>query len=593
MANNFSKLWKNISPRRRWQLAGLAALMLLGTFAEMATLGAVVPFLAVLADPQVAENYSFLQKIFASAGHIGDNPLLSAAIFFSLISVGAALLRLLLSWVTLRISFGLGGDLGGEVYRHILHKPYSWHVEHNSSEVISGIDKVSSVIGGIILPALQGLVSIFMVIGILTMLFVIDVHSASVAVIGFSFLYGFTTLTLRKKLLLNGKSIAEKMTQRMQSVQEGLGGIRDVVLDGTQQIYLRRFMVLDSAMRRSQATNNFLAISPRFVIEAFGMVLIVALAYWLSGESGGLSGSVSVLGALAIGAQKLLPQMQLIYFSWSSITGNRSALTDVLSLIAQPPVTNTETECFNSLCIPKESTSTPLIYIQDVKFRYKPNIPNVLNGISLQISRGMRVGIMGRTGSGKSTLVDIVMGLLEPTSGHIYINGVALDAQNRREWQKRIAHVPQSIYLSDTNIAENIAFGIPETEIEVDRVRDAASRAQLSEFIESLPDKYQTSVGERGVRLSGGQRQRIGLARALYREADVLILDEATSSLDIPTESAVMDSVLKLNESLTLLVIAHRLTTLEKCHFVFEVDGGVANLISSNQINNIIKSRAS
>jgi ABC-type multidrug transport system fused ATPase/permease subunit len=348
-----------------------------------------------------------------------------------------------------------------------------------------------------------------------------------------------------------------------------LGGIRDVLIDGTQGVYIKRFWWVDASVRQAQAVNGFISTAPRYLIESIGMVFIAILAYWLSLREGGLSAAIPVLGALAVGAQKLFPQMQQIYFGWATVRGSQAALVDVVALLEQP--------------IPDEY-SKPLsrgatrlehgITLRNLGFRYRNDAPEVIRQLGFKIPRGGRVGFIGKTGSGKSTVLDLIMGLLEPTSGSIEIDGRPLTGANRRAWQARIAHVPQSIYLADATIAENIAFGLDAHNIDQLRVREAARKAQLAEFIEALPAQYQTKVGERGVRLSGGQRQRIGLARALYKQADVLVLDEATSALDDATEKAVMRAIDALGKDMTILMVAHRVSTLRSCDRIFELKDG-------------------
>jgi len=581
LTSSLVRLLSHLSRRRRWQLVALIFLMLVAAIAEMATLGAVVPFLALLADPSVANKYPLLQTVLTWFGAPQGNVLLSAGILFCIIALGAAMIRMLMMWSSMRFSYGLGADIGGEVYRRTLYQPYSWHVSRNSSEILAGIDKVNAVVGGVLTPLMQGTVAFVMSLGILAMLITIDMPTALIAGVGFTVMYGITTLTLRHRLVRNSKVISANLTQRVQAVQEGLGGIRDVLLDGTQPIYYRKFATFDYAMRRSQASNAVIAASPRYIIEAAGMVLIVALAYWLSPRQGGLTSAIPVLGALAIGAQKLLPQMQLVYSTWSSISGNRNQLEDVLALLSQPipaeysqatPVRQSTKDATASHRGAQSSgLGKPLIALRNVSFRYKAEAPEVLHNINLEIACGARIGFIGKTGSGKSTLIDLIMGLLAPSVGQIEIDGLPLDTHNRRAWQHRIAHVPQAIYLSDTSIAENIAFGVPTAQIDMGRVKMAGIKAQLDEFIEAQPQQYQTRVGERGVRLSGGQRQRIGLARALYKQADVLVLDEATSALDDATEKSVMSAIKALGDELTVLMIAHRVSTLRDCDQIVEL----------------------
>ena len=565
------RLYSHLSQRRRWQLIGLIILMFLGAVAEMATLGAVFPFLALLGDQSLAFKYPLLLKVFGfiDLGE-GRNIIFSAAVLFAIVAIGAAAIRMLLLWAGYRFTFALGADIGSEVYRRTLYQPFSFHVGLNTSEIIAGLTKVQGVVFGVINPLVLGLVALLLSLAILGVLISIDPFTAAIAGASFAALYLAAIFVTKRGLRANGKVIAQNEALRVQAIQEGLGGIRDVLIDGTQPIYIERFRKFDAAQKQAQASNSFIPTAPRYLIEAFGMVLIAVLAYWLSQREGGLSAAIPVLGALAIGAQKLLPQTQQIYYAWATLSGNRAVLADVLALLDQP----IPSEYLNPAPI-GATRLTNQLELRNVNFRYRSDAPMVVRNVSVVIPRGNRVGFIGKTGSGKSTLIDLIMGLLEPTAGHVEIDGQQLTSINRRNWQARIAHVPQSIYLADTSIAGNIAFGTDSTGIDMARVCDAAKRAQLADFIDSLPQKYQTTVGERGVRLSGGQRQRIGIARALYKHADVLILDEATSALDDETEKATMRAIETLGDEITVLMIAHRVSTLSGCDQIFELENGV------------------
>jgi ABC-type multidrug transport system fused ATPase/permease subunit len=364
-------------------------------------------------------------------------------------------------------------------------------------------------------------------------------------------------------------------------VQEGLGGIRDVLIDGTQKVYAARLNKTLAAQSEARAALAFIGTVPRFLIEGIGMVLIAMVAYSMSFRHGGISTALPVLGALALGAQRLLPQMQQAYFGWASLSGTRQSLADVLEFLEQ-----TEAD------LDREAAVSPLgmkldIAMRNVSFRYGETQSDVLQKLDLTIPRGSKIGFIGETGSGKSTMLDLIMGLLEPTSGSIEVDGEPITSCNRRSWQASIAHVPQAVYLSDASIEENIAFGCDTNHVDRRLVIDAACKAQLGEFISSLPAGYDTLVGERGVRLSGGQRQRIGLARALYKRAAVLVLDEATSALDAGTEQAVMQAVNDLGESVTVLMVAHRVTSLRNCDRIVELRAG--NVCRSGSYEEIIE----
>jgi ATP-binding cassette subfamily B protein len=299
------------------------------------------------------------------------------------------------------------------------------------------------------------------------------------------------------------------------------------------------------------------------------MVLIAGLAYVLAASPSGITDSIPVLGALALGATRLLPVLQQAYASLSNLRGSQSILKETLNLLKQTLPVHAD-----------ESLPAPIhfkhnITLTNLAFRYTENTPWVLQpSLSFSIQKGSRIGFIGDTGCGKSTLLDIIMGLLQPTNGTLAIDGVNINELNQRGWQAHIAHVPQSIFLADTSITENIAFGVPTEQIDHDRVRQAAQKAQISDTIESLGEQYNTEVGERGVQLSGGQRQRIGIARALYKEADLIVFDEATSALDNDTERAVMEAIDNLGDEITVIIVAHRLTTLKNCTQVIELEDG-------------------
>jgi ATP-binding cassette subfamily B protein len=350
-------------------------------------------------------------------------------------------------------------------------------------------------------------------------------------------------------------------------VQEGLGGIRDVLLDHSQGLFARRFNQIDWPLRQAQASNNIIGPSPRFAVEALGMVLIALLGNYMTVSGGGVAAALPTLGALALGAQRLMPLLQLTYQGWVMVAGNRRVLDDVVDLLQQPVSEDTKDQIM------------PLhfsvgIRFQSVAFAYQPNLPVVLQDLTLTIPKGSKVGFIGTTGSGKSTLMDLLMGLLQPSAGQISVDDIPLVGEARLGWQRNIAHVPQAIFLADASFAENIAFGVAADQVDMVRVHHAAQRAQISQFIESSPKGYGAMVGERGVRLSGGQRQRIGIARALYKQATVLVFDEATSALDTETEEAVMEAIDGLGKELTIVLIAHRLTTLKNCTQIVELAGG-------------------
>ena len=575
-----TRLWSHIASRRRFQFALLLILMIAASFAEILSLGAVLPFLAVLTDPNRIFQLPATQPFIKILGITAPDQLLKPlAITFGLAALISGSMRLLLMWANNRLSFAAGADLSISIYRRTLYQPYAVHAARNSSEVINGISSKTGNVINIIQQVMILISATIMLISILIALLTLDTVIALSAFGGFGLIYAVIILFTRKRQYNNGKCIARESTQVIKSLQEGLGGIRDVLIDKSQSVYCQIYRNADLPLRRAQGNSSFISAAPRYGIEALGMMLIALLAYVLARQPDGIAKVIPVLGALALGAQRLLPILQQAYGAWSSIQGNQVSLQDTLALLDQPLPDDAGQP------VPDPIAFSRQIDLKNLSFRYSPETPYVLNKLNLSIPKGGSIGFMGLTGSGKSTLLDIVMGLLQPTDGTLNIDGEPIITSNNGAWQAHIAHVPQAIFLADSTIEENIAFGVHTTKIDHKRVQQAAKKAQIADIIETWPKKYQTFVGERGIRLSGGQRQRIGIARALYKQADVIIFDEATSALDNETEQAVMQSIEDLGKDLTILIIAHRLTTLKNCDQIVELgDGGIKRIGTYNEI---------
>ncbi len=570
ISNLLGRLWHHLHRRRRFQFGLLTGLMLVSALAEVVSLGTVLPFLGILVAPDRVLNHPLIGGIVQDWGITSaDQLLLPLTLAFITVALIAGAIRIFLIWSSTRLAFTTGADLGIEIYRRTLYQPYWVHVSQNSSEVISGITKkTDAVVFSVLVPLLTLVSSAFLVVAIIIILIVIDPIMASLAGFSFGFSYALITWVSRRQLRRNSHYIAREQTQVNKALQEGLGGIRDVLLGGAQSVYCDVFRRADQKLRQAQGSVIFIGGSPRHALETLGMVLIAALTYALSQQVGGISTALPVLGVLALSAQRLLPSLQQIYYAWSSIAGYQASLADTIALLDQPLP-----EKF------QKSKTIPLliqdkICLEDVRFRYISEGPWVLNGLNLVIAKGARVGFVGSTGSGKSTTLDLLMGLLLPTEGKLLVDGQHISGNRLTAWQRSIAHVPQSIFLADTTLAENIAFGVPAENIDMERVQQAARQAQIADFIERSPEGYKAFVGERGVRLSGGQCQRIGIARALYKQASVLVLDEATSALDNATEQSVMDAIGELNRDLTILLIAHRLSTVQHCDLIVELEHG-------------------
>jgi ABC-type multidrug transport system fused ATPase/permease subunit len=561
------RLWRHLPAKRKVQLAALLATMVAAAAAEIVSLAAVVPFLTVLADPDRLWKQPWVRGVAERWGAAEPAELLlPLTLLFAASAVAAGIVRIVNLWVSGRVAAGTGSDLAQEAYCRTLHQPYLVHVARNSATITTAvISHIDGVVHAILTPALLIATNVIVMTAIATGLVFVDPWVAFLTVAAFGGAYLLISGATKHSLAANGHEQVARVHALMQNVQEGIGAIRDVLLDHSQPYYLSRYRDADWALRQLRARAELLGAFPRFVIEAGAMAGVAVLTYTLVTRQGGIAAALPVLGALALGAQRLLPALQQTYQSLTHLENNTTSLAIVLDLLEQPV-----SQAAGSTIAPASFTQS--IALEHVSFRYQADMAPVFRDVSLTIRRGERVAFVGPTGSGKSTLADIIMGLLPPWSGRLLVDGreVAPEA-----WQANIAHVPQSIFLADASIAENIALGIPPAQVDRARLEAAARQAQIADFIESLPLGYDTTVGERGIRLSGGQRQRIGIARALYKKAPVLVFDEATSALDDVTEKSLMDTLDGLSRELTIIMIAHRTSTTYYCDRSVLVSGGV------------------
>jgi ATP-binding cassette subfamily B protein len=561
------KLFLLMERRRRYQFLILLALMVLTSAFEVISIGAVIPFLGALIEPSNIFELPAAQPFIQFLGVNQPTQIIfPISALFAIAVVMSGAMRLLLLWVSVKFSFILGVDLSVSIFTQVINQPYIAHTKQNSSDIISAISiKIAQVINGVVLSVLNMISSFIIFIAIITILLVINPGASLTAILLFSSLYLFFYLYVKQKLKVNSANVTRESNSLIKIVQEALGGIRDIIIDSNEKFYRSIFWRADLVFRKSLGSTLFITSSPRYFMETFGVLLIVLLAYMLStqGEKSFADG-IPVLGALALGAQRLLPVMQIFYNAWGNIKGTHFVLKEVLGYLNLNDTKTTN-------LINDDCTFEKNIRLKDVSFGYDENPIPAINNINIDIKKGDCIGIIGKTGSGKSTLIDIMMGLLDPTHGTLEVDENVITRSNRRAWQSRIAHVPQNIYLSDSTLEENIAFGIPVEEIDSSLVRRAAISANIDSVVNEWPLKYKTILGERGIRLSGGQRQRIGIARALYKQADVLFLDEATSSVDTATELSIMKDIEKLGNDVTLIIIAHRITTLKNCSRILEL----------------------
>ena len=574
----FQDLWSHISKRRKVQFLLLLILTIFASIAEVVSLGAILPFIGILTQPEQVFESPWLSEFISFFGiKSGQELVLPLTVAFGLAAIIAGSLRLLLLWLSIKLSNATGADLSIEVYERTLYQPFSVHLERSSSEIISGITQKVTAATGVLLAVTAVITSSLLFTSIMTTMLIVDPAVTIIAGLTFGAAYLVVVFFTSSRFELNSRSIATQQTQVVKALQEGLGAIRDVILDATQLVYTNIYRKAILFLMKANGENRFMNQAPRYAMESLGMVLIAIFVLALTNRPGGITSALPLLGMLALGAQRLLPLMQQIYGNWSVVAGSHAALNDVVNLLNQPFPSNHYKEESKPINIENSFS------LQNIQFRYNDDTPWVLDDISLEIKKGSRIGLIGATGSGKSTTLDLIMGLLEPSRGSLVVDNRIIDDSLIRSWRRTVAHVPQSIFLADSSIAENIAFGVLPDQIDMARVKKAASKAMISDFIESRKYNYNEIVGERGVRLSGGQRQRIGIARALYKKANIIIFDEATSALDNETEEIVMETIRNLGNDLTLIIVAHRLTTLKDCTKIIELQNGKISRTGSFQ----------
>jgi len=568
----FFKIWNAINIRRKKQLFLVSILMILSGLSEMLTLASLVPFLSVITNPSEFWEIRIVQKVALIFGVISYEDLMPIVtiLFISAVCL-SAIVRLLNLWINIKLSALIGSDFACKTYENVLSRQYSSYLNSSSSKTISTLTSKVPALCTVVTKYLQFFTAFVVIVGILLTLILIEKTIAIFVPIVFGVIYLIIGFILNKKLKVSSKIIATSSDKMVKSVQQGLGHFREIILEGNQKYFLSDFKKYDFPMRLGYAKNLYFAMFPRYILETIGIIIISLIAYSLTQRDAQSISLISFLGILTLGVQRILPSIQIIYSSWAEISGYSKPTLDVLEIVEE----NKKFYNLNNI-VPIEKFTK--IEFKNVSFKYSKNDDFILKNISTEIYSGDVVGIIGKTGSGKSTFIDLLMGLLQPTMGEILIDGKNINKPSNRkllsQWRKSLAHVPQSIFLSEGTIKENISLGINDNLIRNSEIKNSAKIAFIDEFINSLDLKYNTYVGERGVKLSGGQVQRIGIARALFKKKKVLILDEATSALDTNTEENVILNIGKEKIARTIIMISHRHSTLDKCNKLIEIKKG-------------------
>ena len=514
----------------------------------------------------------------------GNTSLTLTALSFIVLALLSNSLRLLAAWGNGLLTALISRDLNEIAFRNILYQPYLRQLEKSSSEVIAEMRQIDGFTTGVIAPSLQLFASATSITATLTASLIVSWQASLLAIIACTGIYIAVALGIKRPLRESGYELVNRGKLELKIQQESLGGIRDILLDQSQEVHIKRY---SQSIRRSKllgARVGFLQTTPRFIIEGAAYVALGVLCLAMISAKGTSYLSIPILGTLGLAFQNMLPSAQQAFSCWSSFRASQASAS-VVSAMVQETTSHRPIQETSPSSVSKEFQNWSRdITLRDAYFRYpghsRADQEYCLSGINITFGKGQVYGVAGKTGSGKSTLVDIIMGLLPLTHGYMEVDNLILETEAQRlAWMSQIAHVPQSIFLSDSSIAENIAFGVDCDQIDYERLKWAASMACAQEFIDLLSDGFRSLVGERGNRLSGGQRQRLGIARALYKQSSLLVLDESTSALDSKTETDVMANISSLGMTHTVIMIAHRLSTLQQCDKVLVVKNGRVDCI--------------
>jgi ATP-binding cassette, subfamily B, bacterial PglK len=590
LLDNLKKISDLLTGRQRRAAGCLLATMVAIGLMQAASVVSVLPFLAVIANPGMVEANPWLSWAYELFGFASQRHFLIAlggVVLLSLVIVNLASAAGI--WLRSRFAWGLNLHLSKALLAKYLAQPYSFHLGRNSSDFSSAIlGEVSKLASEFVMPALEFLTRSITILCLFLLVVAVDPMVAAVATALFGGIYAVIYFGVRGRLGLLGRCRLAANQERFKAVQEAFGAIKETKVLQRENHFIRRYEEPTRTMTRSMISHQLVSEIPRFLLEilAFGGMLCLVLYFLATRDA--LGQILPVLGVYGLAGYRMMPALQTAFASFAALRFNQSVVDLIHRELSQPAAGWAEDfgpEDLNAQPLPLPFKRS--IELRDVTFAYAESRQPAVRALTLTIPFRSSIALCGATGSGKTTTADIILALLKPQRGQLLVDGVAITAENRGAWQRNLGYVPQSIYLADTTIAENIAYGLPREKIDMQAVRRAARDASIAGFIErELPDGYETMVGERGVRLSGGQRQRIGIARALYHSPSVIVMDEATSALDGETEAVVMEAVRSLSKATTLIVIAHRLSTVRLCQLVYHLDRGA--LIDSGSYHELI-----
>jgi ATP-binding cassette, subfamily B, bacterial PglK len=576
ITDSLKELISYLSEKRKKQILIFIILTIFTSMMEMLSVAAVVPFIQSLTNPDyTGKNLFFYDLILINNK---KDLLLVTSLLFASISGLTALLRCILVYFTAKLSNMITAELSIKIYKSKLYEPYSKFISQSSNIIISAVTEKINQIYSFLNSVVNIVSGIFILIGLTLILLWINIMATVFSLGFFGILYFVIILLSKKTLKRNSQIINYEQNKIILSLQNGLGSIRDIILDKTHEFYISTFSKSNFNKAKRKSIGEVIAFAPRYIFEGMAVILVVLLILLY-----GMKSQINIddftiffptLAALALGSQKMIPLLNSLFANLSNMRQSVFQIAEVIDILNEDMKKDRETSCKKN-----EIYFEKYIVFKNIFFSYEKNKKYIFEDINLKIKKGSRVGIIGKTGEGKSTFLDLLMGLLEPVNGSILIDSTKLSQETNDSWQSKISHVPQKIFLSDDTYLANIAFGKSTEKIDYRKVILAAKKAQINNFIIKNKDGYDERVGERGVKLSGGQIQRLGLARALYKNSEIIIFDEATNSLDSNTESLIMEEVYGLDKNLTVIIVAHRLNTLQHCDTIYEIKDKKVNKI--------------
>lgn len=573
LVQTFKKLFSLLTLKEFKSAVWLMLMMLFTALLDTIGVASIVPFIAVLSNPEVIQTNSILNTMFQILIIFGvknnQQFLFTLGVLVFILLITSLFFRAFTTYKQHKFAHMNEYSISKRLVEGYLRQPYTWFLNNHSADLGKTIlSEVEKIIGGGIKPMMELISKTTITIALLTLLFLTDPKLTMIVALSLGVTYGLIFYIVRKYLKKIGKERLKKNQLRFMAISEAFGAVKEIKFGNLEETYIERFSEPSKIMAHNQLWAVTIASIPRFILEAvaFGGILLTILYLML--QTGNFNGALPIITLYVFAGYRLIPALQAIYASLTALTFVGPSLDKLIEDIKNfKPFNKNQDQNIVSF--------NERVVLKNVHYSYPNTSKTALNDISLNIPEKTIVGLIGSTGSGKTTMVDIILGLLEAHKGTLEVDGQIITKHNSRSWQRSIGYVPQHIYLADENISANIAFGVSSKDINQEDVEKASKIANLHDFvINELPEKYQTTIGERGVRLSGGQRQRIGIARALYHSPKLLILDEATSALDNTTEQAVMDAINNLRKDITIILIAHRLNTVKNCDIVFKIEKG-------------------